>query len=445
MRWIAMAAIAALGVSVFAQDGGSKAGETAPTQKAEKKVELTDEQKKTMKAELAELSTKADVVTAKMSALAASSELSRNNDALEMMKELLSELQEINERLDYLESELGGVAAGQGRLADDVAKLNRHVPTGYFQFQFRDSDQMGKEQSSFNFRRVRVGYKHQLNDKADLKFNFDLAAGDNQTSAELKDVILNYQIAKSETGETMLSLGQFIPPLGFDLTRSSSAREFPEFATYNRLLFNGERVRGLMATQSSGDLEYSLGVANSLTVKDKEQEDFTPGPKGRLAAFGGIRFARDNYNVGLGAFAAERPSFTGGGGTSPAVDRNFVYLDGSIMDFLTPGLELRAEAMFGKDRLPSTTGNVSKVAHDLSAYQLQLLYRLDAKNQIFGRYVQFDSDTDSSGNTFFERGLGVRHLLDSANMLTFTYEWMHDPTLADPRYRVATFRWQFKF
>ena len=202
-----MAAIAALGVSVFAQDGGSKAGETAPTQKAEKKVELTDEQKKTMKAELAELSTKADVVTAKMSALAASSELSRNNDALEMMKELLSELQEINERLDYLESELGGVAAGQGRLADDVAKLNRHVPTGYFQFQFRDSDQMGKEQSSFNFRRVRVGYKHQLNDKADLKFNFDLAAGDNQTSAELKDVILNYQIAKSETGESMLSLG----------------------------------------------------------------------------------------------------------------------------------------------------------------------------------------------------------------------------------------------
>ena len=315
---------------------------------------------------------------------------------------------------------------------------------GYFQSQFRDTDQAGKTQHSFEVRRFRFGATIQVNDQATAKVSFDLAGGTNRSAAEMKDMMLMYK-PKGSKGLT-LTAGQFVSPIGYETPTSSASIELPERVAYNKALFNDERLRGAMVEQSlEGGFSVYGGVANALTTKDAEQAALAPGAGARLAGFAGLKFKQGNRQYGVGYFAGNRPEFTGGGGTSPEVDRSFLYFDAQVTNIMHTGLFFRGEMMTGKDRVPSTTGSPLNVATDMTGYLAILGYELDGGHALFTRYSMFDPDADSAGDAISELGFGYRHSLGSGASLSLSHEVFRDASVANSPYGVTTLRLQYKF
>ena len=131
---------------------------------------------------VAELSTKAKVVTENMAKLGATAK-GDENEAL--MKAMLQELQEMNQRLSKLQGdvdELKGWRESQEKvipaLTKDVAAEKRFKPSLYTQFQYRDSNERGAQdafsgQHSFQLRRVRFGGTYQIDPTTSVKASFE--------------------------------------------------------------------------------------------------------------------------------------------------------------------------------------------------------------------------------------------------------------------------------
>jgi hypothetical protein len=315
--------------------------------------------------------------------------------------------------------------------------------SSYFQSQFRDSNQDGKTQHSFEVRRFRFGASMEINPQASAKVSFDLAGGTNRSSAEMKDMMLMYKPVGSQG--LVLTVGQFPSPIGYETPTSSSSIEFPERVTYNKSLFNDERFRGVMAEQSlEGGLSVYGGVVNALTTKDAEQASLAPGAGARLAGFGGVKYKAGDAQYGVGYFSGKRPEYTSGG-TSPEIDRNFLFVDGQWTNLFDSGLYARGEFMAGKDRMPSSTGAPGNVATDMTGYIGILGYELQGGHALFTRYSVWDVDTDTDGDAISELGFGYRHSLGSGTSLTLSHEIFRDPSVANNPYNVTTLRLQFKF
>jgi hypothetical protein len=379
---------------------------------------------------------------------------------------MVDQLKQINERLEKLEGEvedLKGWKEGKDEadpvIANDIADLKRNRPSTYVQVQYRDSDQVDRAgeaagQHAFMLRRIRIGTQATIDPKTLIRVSFDLATGTDNTSAQLRDAILQYSVVPSDVQlGTEILAGQVPLPLGYELERSSGDREFPERATYNRRMWDGERVRGVYVRHGlSPNSHVFAGVSSSLAFNDPEQRGKGPAPFGRLAGFGGIRYYSANYDFGVGYFQGDRPRFevrdsrtNNLTGFSPEVERRFLYLDASLVGVLLPDLLIRAEAMIGNDRVPSTTPRADRFDNPMSGWQAQIGYNLNPLNQVFVRFAQFDPNKDRDFDAVREYGFAYRHHLNQGASLTFAWEFFEDPALRDTTYTVRTLRYQFRF
>lgn len=445
-----------LGASAGAQEP-AKQGPGGDVQAAPQKAPSKEDARKLLEqreSEVRELAAGAREISKKIGELAIKGDVVSNKESLDELKKLVAELQGINDRLEKVEGailEIKGWIEGQNEalpiMSTDILDLKRVKPGAYVQFQYRDSNELGKEQSSWNLRRVRLGDQYEINSRTSAKVSFDVATGSSQIAAELKDAFLNWEIEPTVTKVgTRLTAGQFSLPLGYEIERSSSEREFPERAKYNRTMWDGERVRGAFLTHGTGEHTFVYaGMINSLSIKDKETAFATPDG-GAQSAFVGMRYEDTQMAAGIGYLRGDRPAFTAGGGTSPEIDdRNYLYADLSYVGLIDPNLFLRSEAMFGKDRVPSATGGAGKTATTMNGYHVLLGYNLNPRNQLFTRYGTFDPDSDMDGDLFKEYGVGWRYYINPGAMVTLTHEVTEDPALARHRYSVTTLRYQFKF
>lgn len=395
--------------------------------------------------EVETLRKRAEAATAKLAELTASGKIALNDDTIALMRELVQTLAEINERLKRVESEVRELGARLGerdqaakQTSKDLAELRRFKNASYFQFQYRSSNEPGREADAFAFRRTRIGTQVTLDERSAFKLSFDLSAGGTGTAAQLRDAFLTLRLSPLAFAQ----VGQAPLPLGYDLERSSSQREFPERARYNGVLFNGERDRGvnLKATVGRGwKLQY--GLWDALTHTDPEQANLAAGPRGRLAHTAGVRYAAAHGEVGVSALLGSRPSFTGGGKTSPETERRFVYLDGAIG---LGKLAARAEAMVGRDRVPSATGDPAAIGKNLTGWQLQVSYDVTPTGRLSARAEAFDPDRDRPGDAIEGIGLAYAHELGERTKITVAWEQFRDPARGGP-YRVLTLRTQVRF
>ena len=406
-----------------------------------------------------EISAKVKRVTEALTTLAKDGKVTKTDEGVAVMKELLKELQDLNGKVDQLRGdvdEIKGWIEGQNEslpiMENDIAQLKKFKPSFYVQMQYRDSDQVdrngnfvGAHQAAL--RRFRMGGTYVIDDKTEVKATFDGSAGTDTRGFELKDAILTYKIIPAEDRVGMeLLAGQMALPLGYELERSSSEREFPERATYNRRMMNGERLRGAYLRYGLGpNLWVWAGATGSLTVSDAEQGTRGSMPFGRAAASGGLRYDTNNMSIGVANFQGERPSLTGNTANSAEVYRNYWYFDASLHSFLVPGLDLRGEVMLANDRVPNASANATAVGVEMSGWQAQALYNLNERNQVFYRTSMFDPNKATGNNAVNEYGLGYRYYINPGASLTFTYEWFKDPAGLDKTYNVATLRYMFKF
>lgn len=472
---------------------------TQETAKPVKKLRLTGQKYRdaitsldTKQQEAKALQDKATEVTVNIGKLASGGKLLQDEDSMKLMKQMVDQLQEIKDQLKKIDEEIGGIKGwieGQNEalpvLTNDVLELKKTKTGGYVQFQYRDTDQKGGLSDSFRVRRAELSLAHTIDSRTSLKVTFDLASSNfgstvNQptdTSATLKDVNLVYDIIPSDvTVGTFAVAGQVKMPLGNELTRSSSEREFPEYTAYNQALFAGERGRGINLVHGLGkNALVQAGVWNALTYNDPEQRTFTGSQGNRLGVSAGLRYFGKQFDVGISGFVADRPEvqvgYTGGTQTkvfAPTVKREFIYLDGTYVGLFVPGLFIRGEAMFGKDRLPlspnststgSTNAGISNPndvrleRKDMVGFQTTLGYKLNKKNTLLFKYEQFDPDTSRADDFIRGYGAGYMYLINPNAKLTLTHEIFIDdsrlsvgsPAGAQRRYGVTTLRVQFKF
>lgn len=497
-RWnlIAMAATLALPIVANSQNPGTKRVISPEPAKQEiikrpSSKRLVGKQKQEAlnallgkQGESKDLLMKATDLTINIGKLAASGKLPQDQEAMKIMKDMVETLQEIQDRLKKIDEEIADIKGwieGQNEnlpiLGNDVADLKRSKWGNYLQFQYRDTDQAGGQTDAFAFRRIRLGLTQTIDPRTSLKVSFDFAqnAGglSNNSGVQLRDAFLTYDIEPSDVSVgTQITGGQVPAPLGYELERSSSEREFPERAQYNRIMFDGERLRGANLKKGLGaNGLVQLGVWNALSFNDVETRDVTGSAGNKLGVTGGLRWSNNNLDVGLNGFWSSRaPRQAGYNGTSQTrvfsdeiEDRHFYYADINYVGLFLPGLFIRAEGMIGHDRVPlavnSTTSGSSNSGvsdptdrrlsgKDMAGWQLMLGYNIDARNTLSFRYEQFDPDMDRADNLFSGYGVSYIYYINPGVRLQLAHEVFEDKARAsvgDQRYGVTTMRVQFKF
>lgn len=466
-----MAAIfAALPMTVSAQT--VVIGEAAaPPKPQQSKPKLTEAEKKELNKkldakvkEMESLKNKATTVTKGIGELASSGKLPTSDEAIALMKSMVQEMQQIREALQKVQEEVEGMKGwieGQNEalpiMANDILDLKRNKQSSYIQTQFRDTNQKGGATDAFSNRRMRIGSTQTIDAKTSIKWSFDIATGTNTTTAQMRDAFVIYDVEPSlEKVGTQITMGQHALPLGYELERSSSEREFPERSIYNQRMFSGERSRGINIKHGiSKDTLVHIGGWDALSFNDPEQSAIAPGPENRLGMSGGIRHYGKNFDIGVSHFAGERAKITTGSGSGavvhPRVDREFTYVDATYVGLLLPELYVRAEAMFGKDRVPvSGTPSSPRTKTDMTGHQIQVGYNLSYNNQINFRFEQFDPNTDVDNNAVIGYGVSYIHYLNPGARVTLAHEIFDDASRAgagvrQQRYHITTLRVQFRF
>lgn len=414
--------------------------------------------------EMRELRSEASAVSEKIAGLKLDSATVKSDEGIAAMKALTQELQQVNDRLKKLEEQMEevlGWIADQSQenipvMQNDIANLKKAGITNYVQFQWSNTDEDTGQTTNdgLQLRRFRIGQKNKLDDKTSTKLSFDVATGSSRLAAELKDAQLIYDFKPSDTefGGQVIA-GQQPLPLGYELERSSSEREFPERARYNTTLFAGERDRGLLLKYGLGPgIIGHFGIWQGMTVTDPQQSaDGFRDADNKIGWTAGIRAEGHNFDIGISTFQAERPRFTetndgNGNDVIPAVKRSMFYLDGTYL--LSPQVTLRGELMWGQDRPPTggKTNPIFESATDVLGWQAQITFNATKRNQFHARYQFFDPDTRSSAapaNSVKGWGLGYTYWMNSHAKLTLSYE-MFDEQGAEIRNNVWTLRYQFK-
>ncbi len=367
---------------------------------------------------------------------------------------LIEQLKQINEKLDKLQEEVDdnkGWIEGQNEnlpiIANDIADLKKFKFSNYVQFQYKSTDEAGKVLSNFGMRRMRLGVTNTIDPKTSMKLSFDVSTGADNQAAQLKDAFLTYDIVPSvEKVGTSLTIGQQNMPLGYEISRSSSEREFPERSQYNQKLFGGERGRGVLLTHGLGDhAAVKVGVWDALTVGDAEQSGKAPGSQ--LGTSAGLSWFAKHFEAGISGYWASRPSFTDTKTvTSPAVDRELYMLDATYVGLIVPQLSLRGELLWGNDRLPSATGNTAAVATKMAGYHLMANYNLDKRNVVSLKWEQFDPNTDTASNAITGLGVSYIYYMNPGARLMASYEaFLNEKNKSgERRFDTTTLRFQYK-
>ncbi len=364
----------------------------------------------------------------------------------ERMQELQQRIEELQKQLESLQREMEDVRLYIEEQAQEtipviqtnLAEALRFRPSNYIQFQWFDS-QENRANEGFQLRRFRVSQTNVLDARTQMRLAFDVSTGAQRISAELRDAQLIWDIEPTvERVGVQLLVGQQPLPLGYELERSSAERELPERALYNRTMFGGERGRGAFLRYGLGNNAFAhFGFWNSLTFQDPQQTSAnTFGNLGSaLAWHAGLRYYTLTYEFGVSGFFGKRPGFTFNDPNNnnqpvqvPRVNREFLYLDATVLDVLVEGFTLRGELMLGKDRVP-TTRTVSGVtiprftcATNILGYQIQANYRLNYRNFLTVRYDVFDPDTGRGGDSTRTWGFAYSYFINPNVRLTVAFE-----------------------
>jgi len=429
MRMKEMAIVAALTLCVvpaFAQQSSGSAGQDAA-----------------LAAKVKEAKDKAAEVTKALTNAAA------NGQDTQALQSMIDQLKAITDRLSKLEEDVAGMK--KQAPSSSPNPLGKTAIGGFTQLQYRASSNPG-EFDGFGAKRVRINITND-NDRTHLKISYDFATTQfgstfneaPESGGQLRDAWVSYdlepKIAKATFGRQNI-------PLGYEIERSDTDREMPERSKYNDTFFNGQRSTGLVYRRMfNPNVEAWAGMMNALSATDPGQRAVTNvGPVGnRLAGVGGVRYKSPKFDAGISTFWGRRHAVRGTApDVNPTNDRRFTYLDArySIM----PKLTMRAEAMFGHDRIPNQTFTAGDNARDVTGGHVQLAYNIDPMNELAVRYEQFDPNTDHGSDLFHGEGLTWLHFINPNLQLSAAFERFTDETrTANKNWNVTTLRVQYKF
>ncbi len=346
----------------------------------------------------------------------------------------------LTERLNQITDQVGGI---QERLAtdeSDIANLKKIKVSGYVQARYEyhddavsspslgtastDSKNQGKLLNRFYIRRGRLKATYQANANALGVVYFDGSA----SGVSLKEA---YVSLTEPYSKMVFTLGQFNWLFGYEISYSSSKREFPERARWSRTLFPGERDRGVKVQRSflidnQYDFTLQAGVYNGNGTDDKvfgandpnKSKDFiarascSVGPlDAGISGYWGRQF-----NPSDSVVPKQMPSTTDK--QRFGADAQFIYelpkLGGGV---------LKAEAVFGKEpKSQSKAFTTADTTRDAFGYDLVWAQNLRDRFQFISRIDYYDPDRDIKDDQFTAYGVGLIYFWDGNSKVKLVYE-----------------------
>jgi hypothetical protein len=179
---------------------------------------------------------------------------------------------ELANRIDGLETKLGGLEEAQSATEASVSSLKKIKLSGYIQGRYEHSQASleglksdGKNPANADRFSVRRGRLKAVYEGKNAEFLLQIdATGDGVT---LKDAEATF-VDTWTPFNLRLTVGQFKVPFGYEILQSSSEREMPERSAIVRAYFDGERDRGLRLTARYEFLRLAIALINGNGVKD---------------------------------------------------------------------------------------------------------------------------------------------------------------------------------
>jgi len=263
-----------------------------------------------------------------------------------------------------------------------------------------------------------------------------------------------------------LTVGQFNVPFGWEIERSSSARELPERSRAENVLFSGERDRGLrLDSRWTPKFSTSFAILNGGGVNsaDFPATDPTRGKDFVARA----RWSEGTWDVGASYYHGHQT--TPLTGADVETDKTRYGFDAQAY-FIAPRLgggSLRAEVYAGHDvnadslkaivsgasgaRLLVPGRDPDNIATDVVGGYVMLVQNTGDRAQVVARYDLWDPNTDADHDQYRRLSVGVNAFYDAFTRLTVSYDAISTEVSAgagrfrDPKDNLWTFQLQHKF
>ena len=284
------------------------------------------------------------------------------------------------------------------------------------------TESQSKLLNRFFIRRGRLKVTYQANPNALGVVYFDGSA----SGVSLKEAYVTLTEPRSQLNFT---LGQFNWLFGYEVSFSSSKREFPERARWSRTLFPGERDRGLKVERSFLiDQKYTLslqgGIYNGNGTDDRAFGANDPNKDKDFVARAACSFGM--IDVGLSGYWGKQfnPSDTATT-TFSETDKTRIGADGQFFYELPRlgGGVFKAEGVIGKEPKDLSKGfRTADTTRDVMGLTLTWAQHLKEKVQLITRLDYYDPNKDIKDDHYLAYGLGVIYFWDGNSKVKLVYE-----------------------
>jgi len=356
------------------------------------------------------------------------------------------------EQLETLKGQLEGMTEQVQTLVADVDKLKKIKLSGYVQARWETAENKRDTVAAtgsgptftpanserFYIRRGRLKLTYDSSPLSQAVVYFDGASSGSSINARLLEAYVTLLDPWTVLHRHALTIGQMNVPFGYEVERSSSARELPERSRAENVLFPGERDRGVkVVSQWTSQLETTVGVFNGAGISSA---DYPTGDPSRGKDF----LARVRYAQGMIDGAV---SWYGGHATTaltgPDVETDKTRLGVDVQGYYElPSLgggSLRGEFFGGTDVNPDSVKRLTTVptsggrrlaanadpahlATDFRGGYLMWVQNVGERFQAAARYDLFDPNTDIEHDQYERVSLGANFFYDGFTRITLSYD-----------------------
>ncbi|MDZ4803872.1 MAG: porin [Candidatus Eisenbacteria bacterium] len=350
-----------------------------------------------------------------------------------------------------MEAKLEGLVEQVQTLQSDTDKLKKIKVSGYVQARY-DVSQASDDSiraagnplvltpanlDRFHIRRARVKVNWDPMERTQgvlyIDGGADRAVRVIEAYVQLSDPWTPYQ-------QHQLTIGQFNVPFGYEIERSSSARELPERSRAENVLFPGERDRGVKLFDRWSDrFETVVAVLNGGGIGQTDYPNTDPTSAKDL--MGRARASLGRIDVAVSAYSGQH--VIGLTGPDAEVDRTRFGADvqgywefpraggGSLRGEFYTGEEFNPDSVAVLTTRPTSSAPVRLLKPGVSGahldaeflgWYLMLVQNLGDRFQAAVRYDEFDRNTEVDGDEYTRWNLGLNWFYDGYTRFTLAYE-----------------------
>ncbi len=346
----------------------------------------------------------------------------------------------LKEKVDQTGDRVSGLEERLSADEADITNLKKVKITGYVQarYEYHDdassgpllgttstsSGNQGKLLNRFFIRRGRVKTTYQATPNALGVVYIDASA----SGVSLKET---YVAVTEPHSKVTATLGQFNWLFGYEISFSSSKREFPERALWSRTLFPGERDRGVKVERpfllvGKYNLILLAGLYNGNGIDDanfgvRDPNKWKDVITRAAFGFGHLDFGLSGYwgkqfNPSDSAIPKQYPSTTDK--IRYGADAQFFY----ELPVVGGGV-LKAEGVLAKEPKNQSKPFLSKDStRNAVGFNVVWAQNLKEKFQWISRLDYYDPDRNIDKDHFIAYGFGLIYFWDGASKLKLVYE-----------------------